>query len=80
MPAPRRRPHTDEVARVSIADLRRSIGPAWRSMTSVALNIGGAVTVVELLDLVGRKLTSAANPLESRHQLSGFVKYSVRIS
>lgn len=51
MPAPRRRPYTDEVARISIADLRRSIGPAWRSMTSVALTIGDVATKVELLDL-----------------------------
>lgn len=51
MPAPRRRPFTDEVARISIADLRRSIGPTWRSMTSVALTIGDEVTNVELLDL-----------------------------
>lgn len=50
MPAPRRRPFTDEVARISIAALRRSIGPAWRTMTSVRLTIGGVVNVVELLD------------------------------
>lgn len=51
MPAIRRRPFTDEVARISIADLRRAIGPAWRDMTSVALNIGGTATaVVELVD------------------------------
>lgn len=51
MPAARRRPFTDEVARISIADLRRAVGPAWRDMTSVALNIGGVVTEVRLLDL-----------------------------
>jgi hypothetical protein len=51
VPAPRRRPFTDEVARIGIADLRRSIGPSWRNMTSVALAIGGLVTEVELLDL-----------------------------
>lgn len=47
MPAVRRRPFTDEIARISIADLRKAVGPAWRDMTSVSLNIGGAVTTIE---------------------------------
>lgn len=52
MPSVRRRPFTDEVTRVSIADLRRAVGPPWRDMTSVALTIGTAVTaVVELVEL-----------------------------
>lgn len=52
MPAVRRRPFTDEVARISIADLRRAVGPEWRDVTSVALNIGGALTaVVALVEL-----------------------------
>lgn len=51
MPAVRRRSFTDEVARISIADLRKSIGVPWRNMTSVALNICGVVTIVEIADL-----------------------------
>ena len=51
MPAVRQRPFTDEVTRFSIADLRRTIGPVWQSITSVALTIDGVVTTVELLSL-----------------------------
>lgn len=51
MPAFRRRPFTDEVARISVADLRRTVGPEWRGMSSVVLTIDGVVTTVEFLDL-----------------------------
>jgi hypothetical protein len=51
MPAPRRRVYRDEIPRISIADLRRNFGPAWRSMSSVSLKVDGAVTVVELVGL-----------------------------
>lgn len=51
MPAQRRRVYRDEVPRISIADLRRNIGPGWRTMSSVSLEVDGVVTVVELIAL-----------------------------
>lgn len=52
MPAQRRRPHTDEVARFSIANLRKQLGPAWRDLKAVTLTIDGEMVTIALVDEV----------------------------
>ncbi len=47
----RTRPYRDEVTRISVRQLRESLGKSWRSATSVNLTVGDTVTVVEILDL-----------------------------
>jgi hypothetical protein len=44
----RHRPFTDEVARFSVADFRRAVGPAWRAMNAVTVTIAGETTVIQL--------------------------------
>lgn len=51
MPVQRQRPFRDEVTRISVRQLRESLGKSWKSASSVSLTVGDTVTVVEILDL-----------------------------